>query len=81
MRPDYRDGQPVVVLKGVTLMGVLLPNAGLCEIKNIDLVWEFGGEAGFRKSFADGVDHIRFSEAGARSSSRSSALPACRAIL
>ncbi|HEX9591779.1 MAG TPA: arginine N-succinyltransferase [bacterium] len=58
----YRDGRPIVVLKGITLMGVALPNAWLGGIKNIDLVREFGGEAGFWKSFADGVDHIRVSE-------------------
>jgi len=58
----YRDGRPIVVLKGITIMGVPLPNAWLGGIKNIDLVKEFGGEAGFWKSFADGVDHIRVSE-------------------
>jgi len=58
----YRDGRPIVVLKGLTLMGVPMPNAWLGGIKNIDLVKEFGGEAGFWKSFADGVDHIRVSE-------------------
>jgi len=58
----YRDGRPIVVLKGITLMGVPLPNAWIGGIKNIDLVQELGGEAGFWKSFADGVDHIRVSE-------------------
>jgi hypothetical protein len=58
----YRDGRPIVVLKGITLMGVALPNAWLGGIKNLDLVREFGGEAGFWKSFADGVDHLRVSE-------------------
>jgi len=62
MELAYRDGRPIVVLKGLTLMGVPMPNAWLGGIKNIDLVKEFGGEAGFWKSFADGVDHIRVSE-------------------
>jgi len=58
----YRDGRPIVVVKGLTLMGVPMPNAWLGGIKNIDLVKEFGGEAGFWKAFADGVDHIRVTE-------------------
>ena len=62
MELTYRDGRPIVVLKGISLMGVPLPNAWLGGIKNIDLVREFGGEPGFWKSFADGIDHIRVSE-------------------
>jgi len=55
----YRDGRPVVVLKGVSLMGVPLPNAWIGGLKNIDLVQEFGAEQGFWKAFADGVEDIR----------------------
>ncbi|MGD2062361.1 MAG: arginine N-succinyltransferase [Nitrospirota bacterium] len=62
MELAYRDGRPVVVLKGITLMGVPMPNAWLGGMKNIDLVREFGGQPGFWKSFADGVDRIRVSE-------------------
>jgi hypothetical protein len=62
MELAYRDGRPIVVLKGITLMGVPMPNAWLGGIKNIDLVQEFGGKPGFWKSFADGIDHIRVSE-------------------
>jgi hypothetical protein len=58
----YRDARPIVVLKGITLMGVPLPNAWLGGIKNVDLVQEFGGEPGFWKSFADGIDHIHVSD-------------------
>jgi hypothetical protein len=54
----YRDSRPVVVLKGVSLMGVPLPNAWLGGMKNIDLVREFGTEEGFWKIFADGVEDI-----------------------
>ncbi|MFA7593574.1 MAG: hypothetical protein WCY26_07530, partial [Thiohalobacteraceae bacterium] len=49
----------VVVLKGVSLMGVPLPNAWIGGLKNIDLVQEFGAEQGFWKAFADGVEDIR----------------------
>jgi len=55
----YRDGRPVVILKGVTVMGVPVPNAWLGGIKNIDLVKEFGADEGFWKSFSEGVADIR----------------------
>ncbi len=55
---SYKDGRPRVVLKGVTVMGVPIPNAWLGDLKNIDLISEFGDEQGFWKSFAAGVDDI-----------------------
>jgi hypothetical protein len=58
----YRNGRPVVVLKGISLMGVPIPNAWLGGMKNIDLVAEFGGDPGFWKSFAAGVKNISVSE-------------------
>lgn len=58
----YRDGKPVVVLKGISLMGVPLPNAWIGGIKNIDLVQEFGNDKGFWKAFADGVEDIHVEE-------------------
>ena len=54
----YRDGRPVIKLKGISLMGVPMPNAWLGGIKNIDLIREFGTDEGFWKTFADGVDSI-----------------------
>jgi hypothetical protein len=58
----YREGRPVVKLKGVSLMGVPVPNAWLGGLKNIDLVQEFGAERGFWKAFADGVESITVGE-------------------
>lgn len=55
----YRQAKPVVVLKGVSVMGIPIPNAWLGGLKNIDLVSEFGDQQGFWKSFAEGVDDIR----------------------
>jgi len=55
----YRNGRPVVVLKGISIMGVPLPNAWMGGIKDIDEVREFGKNKGFWKAFADGVDNIR----------------------
>jgi hypothetical protein len=54
----YENGRPVVLLRGVTVMGVPLPNAWLGGLKNIDLIQEFGGNEGFWKAFADGVEHL-----------------------
>lgn len=59
---SYRDAKPVVILKGVKLMGVPIPNAWLGGLKNIDLVHEFGGDEGFWKLFSDGVESITSKE-------------------
>ncbi len=55
----YKSGKPIVILKGVSLWGVPIPNAWLGGLKNIDLVSEFGADRGFWKAFADGVEDIR----------------------
>ena len=59
----YDNNKPVVILKGITIMGIPLPNAWLGGIKNIDLVEEFGGDTGgFWKTFSDGVEDITITE-------------------
>ena len=50
--------RPVVALVGVSLMGVPSPNAWLGNMKNVNLVSEFG-DRGFWNTFADGVDDIQ----------------------
>ena len=62
MELAYRDNRPVAVLKGVSVMGVPIPNAWLGGMKNIDLVQYYGNEAGFWKAFADGVDNIHIED-------------------
>lgn len=59
---SYSNGRPTVILKGVKVWGVPIPNAWLGNLKNVDLVKEFGGDEGFWKSFADGVDNISVGE-------------------
>lgn len=54
----YRNRRPIVKLRGVSVMGVPVPNAWLGGLKNIDLVKEFGTDSGFWKTFADGVETI-----------------------
>ena len=58
----YREGKPVVKLRGVSLMGVPVPNAWLGGIKNMDLVEEFSSDEGFWKAFGDGVESISLEE-------------------
>lgn len=58
----YSNKKPVVILRGVSLWGVPIPNAWLGGIKNIDLVREFETERGFWQSFAAGVEDIRITE-------------------
>jgi hypothetical protein len=54
----YTNQRPVVILKGVSVMGVPIPGAWLGGLKNVDLISEFG-DAGFWKAFAEGVDLIK----------------------
>lgn len=58
----FRDARPVVILKGVSIMGIPIPNAWLGGLKNIDLIGEFGDQDGFWSAFADGVENIRVEE-------------------
>ncbi|MCH1930336.1 arginine N-succinyltransferase [Shewanella sp. A25] len=53
--------RPSVALVGVSLMGVPIPNAWLGNIKNVNLVSEFG-DRGFWNAFADGVEDIQIRE-------------------
>jgi hypothetical protein len=62
----YRESRPIVVLKGVSIMGVPVPNAWLGGLKNIDLVEQYGTDAGFWKAFADGVEHINVEDGSIR---------------
>ncbi|MBN1276030.1 MAG: arginine N-succinyltransferase, partial [Deltaproteobacteria bacterium] len=58
----YKDGKPVVILKGITVMGVPLPNVWLGGMKDIDLVERFGREEGFWKAFAEGIEDVKVEE-------------------
>ena len=55
----YHSGRPIVILKGVSIMGVPIPNSWLGGLKNVDLIGEFGDEQGFWSSFAQGVEDIQ----------------------
>ena len=55
---SFSNDRPVVILKGVSIMGIPIPNAWLGNLKNVDLVREFGTDEGFWKAFAAGVELI-----------------------
>lgn len=55
----YTGQKPVVILRGISIWGVPIPNAWLGGIKNIDLVEQFGGKRGFWQAFSNGVADIR----------------------
>jgi hypothetical protein len=58
----FLNGKPIVKLKGVSVMGVPVPNAWLGNLKNVDLVNEFGADPGFWQSFSEGVEHLYVEE-------------------
>jgi hypothetical protein len=58
----YAQGRPRVILKGVSVMGVPIPNAWLGNLKNVDLIAEFGGTGGVWKAFADGVEALELAD-------------------
>jgi hypothetical protein len=62
MELAYRDNRAIAILKGVSVMGVPIPNAWLGGMKNIDLIEYYGNEAGFWKAFADGVENIHIED-------------------
>ena len=53
-----KNGQPHAILKGVSVWGVPLPNAWLGNMKNIDLIQEFGDAGGFWQAIKDGVEEV-----------------------
>jgi hypothetical protein len=58
----YNNGRPEIRLKGVSIWGVPIPNAWLGNMKNVDLVQEFGNKDGFWSTFAEGVAEIKIKE-------------------
>jgi plasmid maintenance system antidote protein VapI len=58
----FSKGRPVVALRGIKIMGVPIPNAWLGNLKNVDLVEQFGADAGFWKTFAAGIEQMEVEE-------------------
>ncbi len=62
MELAFKNSRPIVKLKGVSLMGVPIPNAWLGGLKNIDLIKEFGHNEGFWKAFSEGIEDMHAEE-------------------
>ena len=58
----YTGKRPVVRLKGISVMGVPIPNAWLGNLKNVDLVEQYGTDTGFWQAFAAGVAQLAVEE-------------------
>ncbi len=52
------NSRPSAVLKGISVWGVPLPNAWIGNVKNVDLVQEFGEAGGFWQALNEGVEKI-----------------------
>ena len=62
MEIKLSNGKPSVMLKGVSVWGVPVPNAWLGNLKNTDLSKEFGEAGGFWQAINEGVDEIAVRE-------------------
>ncbi|MGB3095823.1 MAG: hypothetical protein WBB46_03695 [Candidatus Deferrimicrobiaceae bacterium] len=56
---SYEGSNPIIALKGVSLGGIPLPNAWLGNLKNVNLLEQFGTDDGFWKIFSAGVQTIK----------------------
>ena len=56
------NGKPSAILKGVSVWGIPLPNAWLGNMKNTDLIQEFGQAGGFWQAINEGVEVIEVQE-------------------
>ncbi|MGI9260356.1 MAG: arginine N-succinyltransferase [Gammaproteobacteria bacterium] len=59
---SFRNNQPVVALRGISVMGVPIPDAWLGNMRNVDLAQEFGGDRGFWSSFAAGIESLQLDD-------------------
>ena len=62
MEISFSSGKPIVILRGVSAWGVPLPNAWLGNMKNINLIQEFGEAGGFWQAINDGVEVMEVEE-------------------
>ena len=60
--PTADGSRLAVVVTGVSLWGVPLPNSWIGGLKGVDLVAEFGDQPGFWQSLADGVESVQVEE-------------------
>jgi len=59
---SFRSGRPLVILRGISIWGVPIPNAWLGNLKNVDLIEKFGHNPGFWKGFSAGIKEIKVTD-------------------
>jgi len=59
LRMGYSDGSPVMIVEGISLMGVPLPSAWMGNIKGRDLFIMYGDKGGFWQVFGEGIQDLR----------------------
>jgi len=58
---SYAGGNPLIIVKGLSVWGVPVPNAYMGGIKNLDIVKEFD-ESKFWRTISTGINDIKVSE-------------------
>jgi len=58
----FENDKPVVIVRGISIGGVPLPSAWMGDLKNKDLVQEYGGQGGFWDGLSRGVEAIKVEE-------------------
>lgn len=58
----FENDKPVVIVRGISIGGIPLPSAWMGDLKNKDLVQEFGGHGGFWDGLSRGVEAIKLEE-------------------
>jgi hypothetical protein len=59
---NYTNSKPVVSVRGISIGGIPVPSAWWGDIKNKNLVEEFGQPGGFWEIFSKGVDYLEVTE-------------------
>ncbi len=59
---SFVNGRPLFMLRGVSVMGVPVPDAWLGDLRNVDLVQQFGGDRGFWQGLGAGIESLQVSD-------------------
>lgn len=59
---SFANGRPLFMLRGVSIMGVPVPDAWLGNLRNVDLVEQFGGDRGLWQGIAAGIESLQVSD-------------------
>ena len=60
--PPGSPDRPLLMLRGISVLGVPVPDTWLGNVKNVDLVAQFGGDRGFRQGPAAGIASLQVAD-------------------